>query len=143
MPEKRRLSPAAKKALSYAKDRRNSYRENDKAARKAIPRNKANSHRADRRKAADALARHETMDEDQAALVENALVNDLDRLKRWKKSPDQPLGDHVEHQKAKREYLHGRKKWVQKNRKVAQDQGAQGYGYGWRGSEEDSTFETF
>ena len=56
MPRKRQRSPGEKKALSYAKDRRNCYRANDKASRKAIPLRKAKSHRADRRKAAGALA---------------------------------------------------------------------------------------
>jgi hypothetical protein len=43
-------SPQEKKALSYAKDRRNAYGENDKASRKAIPLRKAGENRQDRRK---------------------------------------------------------------------------------------------
>jgi len=34
-----RKTPQQKKAESYANDRRNTYGENDKASRKAIPRN--------------------------------------------------------------------------------------------------------
>ena len=142
MPIKRRRSPAEKKALSYAKDRRNCYGENDKASRKAIPRSKAKGHRADRRKAAGALKQHEVMDEDQAALVENELVNDLGRHKRWTKEPDRSLGEYVDRQKAKRQNRIGRKKWVQENIKLAQEQGARGFSHSWRGSEEDSTFKT-
>lgn len=48
-------TPQAKKALSYALDRRNAYRENDKASRKLIPLRKARENRQDRRKIAQAL----------------------------------------------------------------------------------------
>ena len=39
----KRKSPQEKKALSYAKDRRNTYGENDKSSRKNIPRNDSRS----------------------------------------------------------------------------------------------------
>lgn len=38
-------TPQDKKALSYAKDRRNTYGENDKSSRKAIPARKAGESR--------------------------------------------------------------------------------------------------
>jgi hypothetical protein len=43
-----RKSPQVKKALNYAKDRRNDYGENDKSSRKNIRRNKRTPNRADR-----------------------------------------------------------------------------------------------
>ncbi|UGT42762.1 hypothetical protein LTV02_04940 [Nocardia yamanashiensis] len=43
----RRKSPQEKKSLSYAKDRRNDYGENDKSSRRNIRRNKRFPHRAD------------------------------------------------------------------------------------------------
>ncbi|WP_194828528.1 hypothetical protein [Nocardia sp. XZ_19_231] len=46
----RRRSPQEKKSLSYAKDRRNGYGENDKSSRKNIPRNKRIRNRVDRRR---------------------------------------------------------------------------------------------
>ena len=41
-----RKSPQEKKALSYAKDRRNNYGENDKSSRRNIRRNKQTPERA-------------------------------------------------------------------------------------------------
>jgi hypothetical protein len=41
-----RRSPQEKKALSYAKDRRNDYGENDKSSRKNIPPNQTGPERA-------------------------------------------------------------------------------------------------
>ena len=142
MPKKKRRSPAEKKALSYAKDRRNSYGENDKASRKSIPRSKAKGHRANRRKAARTLDRIETLDQDEAALAENAITTDLDRLKRWKKSPDQPLGDHIKRQDELRDYRAGRKDWVQRNIKDAQADGATGFSWSWRGADVASRFDS-
>jgi hypothetical protein len=56
MTKKRFRSPQERKALSYAKDRRNTYGENDKASRKAIPLRKAQESRKDRHKVAQDLA---------------------------------------------------------------------------------------
>ncbi|WP_017586373.1 hypothetical protein [Nocardiopsis ganjiahuensis] len=52
----RRRSPQEKKFLSYQKDRRNNYGENDKSSRKNIARNKRRQARVPRRRAAEALA---------------------------------------------------------------------------------------
>ncbi len=142
MPLKRRRSPAEKKALSYAKDRRNLHGENDKASRKNIPRSRARSHRANRRKAAAKLGRYEQMDADTAALEENAMLSDLDRLKRWKKWPDQSLSERVERQKARREFRDGRKSWSKKCSQVAKQRGLDGYGRSWSGSEDASSMFT-
>ena len=46
---KRRLTPQEKKVLSYAKDCRNVYGENDKSSRKAIPRRKQQQRQNERR----------------------------------------------------------------------------------------------
>ncbi len=76
-------SPQEKKALSYVRDRRNDYGENDKASRKNIPRAKARSHRLVRRA-------------DSAALRDVDAALETVPLKRakpaWKKSPDISLG---------------------------------------------------
>ena len=52
----RRRSPQEKKLLSYAKDRRNGYGENDKSSRRNIARNKRRQVRVPRRRASEALA---------------------------------------------------------------------------------------
>jgi hypothetical protein len=51
-----RRSPAEKKALSYARDRRNAYGQNDKASRKAISLRKRKVNRANRHAARQQLA---------------------------------------------------------------------------------------
>jgi len=90
-----RLSPQQKKQLSYDKDRRNTYGENDKASRKAIPRNKrrvnrANRHR-ERQMIAESTASHGAGDDDAADDRLHAR-----RPKRWRKSPDETLRQVVE-----------------------------------------------
>ncbi|MEO0871334.1 MAG: hypothetical protein AAFY19_05140 [Pseudomonadota bacterium] len=140
MPLKRRRSPQEKKALSYAKDRRNSYGENDKASRKNIPRSKARGHRSLRRRAASSLNRYEVLGEDEAALTENELVSDLDRKQRWQKSPDRPLSDHVTEQTARRQYRDGRKFWYKKNKTKAEAEGSVGFMSSWNSSEDKSFF---
>ncbi|GAA3814956.1 hypothetical protein GCM10022273_27030 [Cellulomonas soli] len=87
----RRNTPQEKKQLSLQKDRRNSYGENDKASRKAIPAAKARVNRANRR--ADTVALTESLgapDEDVAAASEDAVEGR--RRKVWRKWPDEPLG---------------------------------------------------
>ncbi|MEM7666217.1 MAG: hypothetical protein AAF250_10220 [Pseudomonadota bacterium] len=143
MPQKRRRFPAEKKALSYSKDRRNSYGENDKAARKAIPRNKAKGHRSHRRRAAADLSRYEILDEDIAALTENALITDLDRFSRWSKCPDQSLRDHIDEQDRRREYRGGRKLWVKTRSTEARERGDTGFMWSWGGSDVASFFKKY
>ena len=142
MPEKRRRSPAEKKALSYEKDRRNAFMANDKASRKGIPLSKAKGHRADRRKSAAALSDYENLDEEKADLVENALVNDVERIKRWKKCPDQSLADHIETQEFRRDQRDGRKQWVRENVEEAKAKGHTSFGHSWRGSPVESSFDS-
>jgi hypothetical protein len=84
-------TPQEKKRLSYAKDRRNCFGENDKAARKAIRRNKVLPSRAYRRRVHQLLQREAAgLDIERAAFLDS----DLRALKRriWKKIPDKPLG---------------------------------------------------
>ncbi|MEV0150223.1 MULTISPECIES: hypothetical protein [unclassified Nonomuraea] len=87
----RRRSPQEKKQLSYTKDRRNSYGENDKSSRKNIPRRKKAPHRANRRRASQVLDLAVGGDGETAEL---RLLSK--RLKSWQKYPDAPLGEVVQ-----------------------------------------------
>ena len=89
-------SPDEKKRLSLVLDRRNAYRENDKASRKNIPRAKARSHRKERRAVEQVLAdvplkaeAHELIE----SLARTAMRSK--KLKAFKKSPDKPLSVHI------------------------------------------------
>ncbi|MGW0391621.1 hypothetical protein ACWDYJ_12125 [Streptomyces sp. NPDC003042] len=88
-----RKAPQEKKRMSYLKDRRNSYGENDKSSRKSIRRNKRAPKSADRRGrylVLSALIGLRTADGD---AVEQRLSTR--RPKSWRKSPDAPLGQVV------------------------------------------------
>lgn len=98
-------TPQDKKALSYALDRRNAYRENDKGSRKAIPLRKAQESRQDRRKVAQALHALPTLSEAAAAVAESSARHDVHRVGGWRKSPDAPLGEHLERKRRRREPL--------------------------------------
>jgi len=87
MPKKRFRSPQEKKALSYQKDCRNTYGENDKASRKAIPLRKAASIRSERRKL-NASVENEVKG---IGVAETPRTN----KKAWKKSSDTPIGEIV------------------------------------------------
>lgn len=88
---KRRLLPAEKKRLSYERDGRNLYGENDKGSRKSIPRFKASSKRAVRR--GEHLAVAAMLDGNEEG-AERRLAELAFRARQpWKrKSPDLPLG---------------------------------------------------
>jgi hypothetical protein len=86
-------SPREKKALSYALDRRNAYRENDKASRKLIPLRKAQESRQARRKAAQALEALPRLGEAAADVAESSARQDVYRVGGWRKSADAPLGE--------------------------------------------------
>ncbi|WP_143007339.1 hypothetical protein [Brevundimonas sp. 374] len=96
MDEKRPRSPQEKKSLSYANDRRNTYGENDKASRKAIPARKAGENRKVRRKANQALNVIDRLDDENAAVIESSLKQDLERVGGWTKSPDVSLAEYME-----------------------------------------------
>jgi hypothetical protein len=88
----RQRSPQEKKQLSYVKDRRNKYGENDKSSRKNIPRNKKAPHRANRRRAHQVLeAAHGAVDDVAGAAAEERLLSK--RPKSWEKWRDAPLGE--------------------------------------------------
>ncbi|MFI9559747.1 hypothetical protein [Nonomuraea endophytica] len=90
----RQRTPQEKKLLSYAKDRRNSYGENDKSSRKSIRRNKRIPHRANRHLAHQILeAAIGAVDEVVEEQVEQRVGRR--RPKQWRKAPDIPLGEIV------------------------------------------------
>ncbi|MFE9579307.1 hypothetical protein ACFYO1_23175 [Nocardia sp. NPDC006044] len=89
-----RRSPQEKKQLSYAKDRRNDYGENDKASRKNLPRKRARVHRANRHRAhAELHGATGPLDVEASDAAETRLRGL--RPKRFKKQPDVPLGEYV------------------------------------------------
>ena len=96
MNEKRPKTPQEKKSLSYANDCRNTYGENDKASRKAIPARKAGESRKTRRKANQALNIVDRLDDESAEVIESSLRQDIERIGGWKKSSDVPLADFME-----------------------------------------------
>lgn len=94
----RRRSPQEKKALSYEKDRRNVYGENDKSSRRNIRRNKRMPNRADRhrerRVMATATGPVEQVAAEQAEIT-LGVKKSMWHTKRWRKSRDAPLGEVV------------------------------------------------
>lgn len=89
---KENRGPQEKKALSYAKDRRNAYGENDKAARKLIPLRKAQESRQVRRKVTQELTMLPALDEEAADLIESSVRQDVHRIGGWRKAADEALG---------------------------------------------------
>ena len=87
----RNRPPQEKQVLSYAKDRRNSYGENDKASRKNIPRAEARVNRANRRGDTVALAGATGVpDQTLDAAVGDAVQGRPRKV--WRKVPDESLG---------------------------------------------------
>lgn len=84
---KRKRSPQEKKILSYSRDRRNVYGENDKASRTNIPRSKALGTRAYRSEVKQAM--REAGDEADIAAVEVS-------RRRFAKAPDVALGAYLD-----------------------------------------------
>lgn len=106
-------TPQEKKALSYAKDRRNAYGENDKSSRKNIPLRKAKSHRSYRKKVNDIL--HKTLNvvvTEDVEIVENEVKSV--RKNNWKKYPDKPLGEFVKEQLSYRKRRENKGKTLRK-----------------------------
>ncbi|WP_327088072.1 hypothetical protein OIE66_38045 [Nonomuraea sp. NBC_01738] len=103
MPKVRR-SPQDKKRLSYAKDRRNAYGENDKSSRKNIAKNKRAPHRSNRRWETVVLEAAEgQVDAGVEEAVESRLLSR--RPKTWRKWRDEPLWNHVQDNLARRAKL--------------------------------------
>ncbi|MFG1790466.1 hypothetical protein [Nocardia sp. NPDC049149] len=97
-----RRSPQEKKQLSYAKDRRNNYGENDKASRKNLPRKRARVHRANRHQAHTDL--HGAIGPVDAEASDAAEVRLRGRRpKSFYKRPDVPLGTFVRWQLERRQ----------------------------------------
>ncbi|MEV0381937.1 hypothetical protein [Nonomuraea sp. NPDC050643] len=97
----KRRSPQEKKWLSYAKDRRNDYGENDKSSRKNIPRSKRAPHRANRRRAHQVLeAAVGAVDRVAEEAAEERLL--VRRPKSWRKWRDAPLGESVQYRLERR-----------------------------------------
>lgn len=95
----RRKTPRQKKELSYRKDRRNAYGENDKSSRKSIRQNERVLHRSDRRREYQTLTEAHgaaIADETEAAELKLAATRPRQSPQQWRKWPDQPLGDHIE-----------------------------------------------
>lgn len=87
-------TPQEKKRLSYAKDRRNVYGEHDKGSRKTIRANKLHQRRVERRAQNGAIASVvDVVTPDELSAMENAVKATPPR--RWRKVPDQPLGEVV------------------------------------------------
>lgn len=106
-------TPQEKKALSYAKDCRNTYGENDKCSRKSIPLRKAKVNRSYRKNANQILQQVSgNIDLEKADFLESQARN----VKRedWKKSPDTPLGKVVERNLESREVHAGKGKALRK-----------------------------
>jgi hypothetical protein len=110
------MTPQEKKRLSYERDRRNTYGENDKSSRKNIPRGKRLASRAGRRSASVALVGIRghldpfgvvdgygdpgAVDGTLADRVEQRIAGR--RLPRFRKWRDTPLGDVVAYQMGRR-----------------------------------------
>jgi hypothetical protein len=101
-----RRSPQEKKALSYAKDRRNDFGANDKSSRKGIRRNKRIPNRADRHRAHQVLAAGKGVKivDEAGQQVEMKLLakTSMWMTKRWRKYRDAPLADVVENRLRRR-----------------------------------------
>lgn len=97
-------TPQEKKSLSYMRDRRNVYGENDKASRKAIPARKAAENRKSRRKANHVLGVVDRLDEASAATAESSLKHDVERVGGWTKAADAPLAEFIQVQERRRSW---------------------------------------
>ncbi|MBN8505756.1 MAG: hypothetical protein J0L58_14915 [Burkholderiales bacterium] len=84
-------TPQEKKRLSYAKDRRNTFGENNKASRKNIPRSKALSIRSERH-AQDAELARAVASTNMDQVIDTELRVRAVRPRWWRKSADEPLG---------------------------------------------------
>ncbi|MCP3440472.1 MULTISPECIES: hypothetical protein [unclassified Bradyrhizobium] len=98
-------APREKKRLSYERDGRNTYGENQKSSRKNIPRSKQISHQEERRTIRQALigvqgqVADEGSDEAQSLVLRRGQVK---KLKAFRKTADTPLGEVVKDRLLKR-----------------------------------------
>jgi hypothetical protein len=102
-------SPQEKKALSYTKDRRNDYGENDKASRTSIRSRKREPNRADRHRERQVLASATGVTVDRAIAEDAEVALATKKSKwftvRWRKWRDAPLADIVENRLRRRARL--------------------------------------
>jgi hypothetical protein len=103
----KRKSPQEKKALSYAKDCRNTYGESDKGARKTIRKNKTIRNQIYRRKVSQILSEIDDTKIETAEIIESK-AKSISKGN-WKKSPDTPLELFIELQKDMSQRRVGRK----------------------------------
>ena len=108
----REKTPQEKKALSYSKDRRNSYGENDKASRKLIPLRKAQVKRVYRKRINEVLTQIIGGESENVEELES-VVKSI-RMPEWKKTPDEPLGAFVQQNLERRENHAGHGKTARK-----------------------------
>jgi hypothetical protein len=90
-------TPQEKKALSYAKDCRNTYGESDKGSRKTTRKNKTIQNQVYRRKVNQVLNEIEDTKLESVKIIESEAK--AISKGNWKKSSDTPLGLFVELQK--------------------------------------------
>ncbi len=105
-------NPQEKKRLSYEKDRRNCYGENDKSSRKNIRRNKKLSSKSFRSCSAHLarLSSHEIEADFSCELEAKVFSGEkLSRLKGFRKVPDQSLKEHIQSQERWRGLRYGRR----------------------------------
>ena len=89
----RAKTPQEKKALSYAKDRRNAYGESRANSRFPIRKNKTFPKRAYRHRIAQILKSENESNEENLELVDSEIKSI--KRKKWKKFPDIPLKNWV------------------------------------------------
>jgi hypothetical protein len=104
----KRRTPQEKKALSYAKDRRNCYGESDKGSRISIRLNKIKPQRAFRRNVNQILQSEAPVVSGQETDAVESKVKGV-RRRDWYKHPDMPLGEYVELKLERRLRDHGAK----------------------------------
>lgn len=93
-----RRDPQERKALSYAKDRRNDYGEHDKCSRRNIRLNKRIPHRADRHREHQVLSAATgpvAIEAAERAELRLSAKKSLWLTKRWRKWRDAPLAEVV------------------------------------------------
>lgn len=105
---KRKLTPQEKKQLSYERDRRNAYGENDKGSRKTIPLRKRIVARSYRRSTKQQLPHGLVVAPTDDLDAAEARVRSV-RRSNWKKWPDIPLGEFIARQHRWRGIRAGRK----------------------------------
>lgn len=89
------LTPQEMKALSYARDRRNTYGQNDKAWRKLIPIRKAKENGQTRRNTAQAFDSLPGTTEAAADLIQSDATKDVGRVGGWRKAGDRSLAETI------------------------------------------------